>query len=107
MGIDFNFKKQYRYAWMYCTATVAILLFLLAITSYTLSQSSHSMPLGHLYSLIPPALQNFISTAITISFVFLLHSLRKRYAALNEYLRYFDSKVFKLLRLNITKKKKQ
>lgn len=73
---------------MYCVTAVVILGSILAITSFNLSRSPHSMPLGPIYSLIPPAIQNFATTAVTISFLFLLQNLRERYATLNEYLRY-------------------
>lgn len=88
-------------------AIVVILGLELAITLFGLFQGPHTTPLGPVYSLVPSAIQNFPTTVVTISFLFLLHNLRERYATLNEYLRYsiqillyYDTFVYELSKSN-------
>lgn len=89
--VDFKFKQQCRYAWLYCI-TVTIIVFCLTSFSfynYSLFGNPSSLPFFG-FSI----LQNIVLIASLTSFTTLMHHLRKRYNVLNSFLRYVSRFIY-------------
>lgn len=89
-GIYFNYKRDIQHAWLYCIVTI-LTLFLLNVSTYFALKFYHPNKyisnLGlTLYFCINTTKSLFTSIPV-IAFTFLLHSLHKRFLALNSFLR--------------------
>lgn len=84
--IKFNSEEQHRLAWISCKITVALMSFKLTITAYV---NLYELPGDSFYYFFPTKFQWTLTTAQTLFFLFLVDNLRKRYAALNTFLRYY------------------
>lgn len=86
LRVDFKFKQQYQHAWISCIAlTISVFcLTLISYHNYSLFGSPSSLKFFGFC-----ILQNIILTTSLLSFIILMHNLRKRYNMLNSFLRLF------------------
>lgn len=86
-GIDFDYKGEGRRAWLFCATITLINLPLLAVSfhTYTYFMVDYSVVNIVLY-VISTFHQNIMLTAPSLTYVFWLRNLQKRYAALNQLL---------------------
>lgn len=89
-GIYFDYKMANRHAWLYGALIVVIGLILLTATCHnTLEYYMDSYSLLNLTKFITSSLhQNQMLGAPLLTYIYLMRNLRKRYATLNQLLRY-------------------
>ena len=87
VGADFDYVKQRRRSWLYCTLTLmmGIILTVVMDATYTFHQKKRSDVAFEIYASYIP--QNGSLLQIVVSFAILLHGLHERFAALNSFLR--------------------
>lgn len=88
VGIRFDYKKEHRRFWQYCTLAmmITIILIIVSYKCYSFRRSNHLIDMvEHFTSVVP---QNCSLIQISVSFHILLCSIYKRFAALNSVLRY-------------------
>lgn len=89
-GIDFDYKVAYRNAWLYCTAIISTF----TVLSITLFVTSIDDFLGgdFLYDVFlyfsSSYHQNQFLTAPLLTYIYIMRNLQKRYAVLNQLLRF-------------------
>ena len=89
-GFDFDYKLENRRAWMLFAGLVLTNFLILAITFYTTFNYFMEYSVIDFFEYVTSTLnQNQNLNAQTFTYVFLLHNLQKRYALLNQLLRYF------------------
>lgn len=90
-GFEFDYKTAHRHAWLYGAGIILTVSILLAVTfadamkNYMHSDSPFDMFIFAVSSLY----HNQSLTAPSLTYIHLMQSLQKRYAALNQLLRYF------------------
>lgn len=90
-GNDFDYKLAYRDAWLYAVimSTISVINLTLVLTSmyssldiflHNLLEAFLTFSIGHI--------QNQISMAPLLTYIYMMRNLQKRYAVLNQLLRY-------------------
>lgn len=87
--IRFNYKKFNGCAWFFCSMTMIVVLILFATSfdNYTHFEESYAA-INFIEFCCSTLLQIYVPAAPSISYIILLCSLSKRFAALNSLLRY-------------------
>lgn len=88
-GIYFDYASERRRAWLYCGGLISMNLLSVAMSFYhTYNYFMESHSLLNMFEFISSAMhQTHILTAPVLTYIFMLHNLRKRYGALNQLLR--------------------
>lgn len=90
-GINFNYKKDTKHAWLHCVATILILLFLNVATYFALRfyrpniTKKPTLALAAFFGI--NTTKSLLPGIPVTAFLFLLHHQHKRFAALNLFLR--------------------
>lgn len=87
LGIHFNFKMDYQYARIYCTALMLIVISLVSIIFYIFLMTIPSLKFQLLLDQVSAFMAYIIPSAISLSFNAMLWRLYKRFAALNKLLK--------------------
>lgn len=89
-GIHFDYKRENRRAWLYCTTiSVSTVFWMVASFDSTFNYFMDSYSILNIIEYISSSLhQNYTLTAPTLNYIVLLCNLQKRYAVLNQLLRY-------------------
>lgn len=87
-GIYFDYKGENRWAWTFFAVIIIIVLLLFAISFHTYEYFTGDYSVINIVQYSSAMIhQNIMLTAPTLMYVFLLHNLQKRYAALNQLLK--------------------
>lgn len=94
MGVHFNYQQKYRQNWFYMTVPLIAIIILVTFTNSVqhpyyeyLTSMSYSKVKAILVQVFD-VIQTLISILISLSFIFLLRTIFKRFAALNSILMY-------------------
>lgn len=88
IGVQFNYKKEFRYNWIHCPIVSLMILAKLGHSSTTYSYYEEDYSLICLMDLYGGAFLENITALIPLSFyIVLLRNLQERFAVLNTHLR--------------------
>lgn len=91
-AVCFNYKKDTQHAWLYCIATILILLFLNVATYFALKvyrpaiSKKPTLALAIFFGINTS--KSLLPGIPVTAYLFLVYNLHKRFAALNLFLRY-------------------
>lgn len=83
IGINCDYKKDYQRNWQWCMAILGLYIFLTIGSACAGVNTVQSK----IYIVVAGVLENFVTVQISIRYSILLHSLYKRFFALNTFLR--------------------
>lgn len=88
-GVYFDYKMGNRHAWLYCGAILLFASFILAISFHTYQYFLETYTVYNVIEYVGTGLhQNQMMGAPLITYIYLLRNLQKRYAVLNQLLRF-------------------
>lgn len=91
-GFEFQYQRRHLRAWLYVTASIAVMLFFTMEAIGMLSNFAGSHRILLLFSIITSLFEDAVLILPAISYIVLLQSLQWRYIIINSILRFdFDS----------------